>query len=68
MDTAKVLEEPRAQRDRLTEVILSFERLAAGQSHRRRGRPPAWMAALTETLAAPRKRGRPSGSKNDPAA
>jgi hypothetical protein len=60
VDVTKILEELRQEREQLEEAILSLERLALGRG-RRRGRPPAWM---TEA----RKRGRPVGSKNKPAA
>lgn len=56
MDILKMLGELRDERDRLSEAILTLERLAAGRG-RRRGRPPAWMQQL-------KRRGRPPGSKN----
>lgn len=56
MDVTKILEELRQEREQLEEAIMSLERLARGRG-RRRGRPPAWMAAA-------KKRGRPPGSKN----
>ncbi len=46
MDITKILEELRQERDQLDEAILSLERLAAGG--RRRGRPPAWIAAVKQ--------------------
>jgi hypothetical protein len=58
MEIDKMLAELRAERDQLTETILSFERLAMGRG-KRRGRPPAWMTAV-------KRRGRPPGSKNKP--
>lgn len=64
MDLQQTLNELRAERDRLSEVITSFERLATGQG-RRRGRPPAWMAALKENQPTPKRRGRPPGKKNE---
>jgi hypothetical protein len=57
MDVTKILAELRQERVQLDEAIISLERLARGRG-RRRGRPPAWLAE------APRKRGRPPGSKN----
>ncbi len=56
MDVIKILQELRQEREQLEEAILSLERLARGRG-RRRGRPPAWLAAM-------KKRGRPPGSKN----
>jgi hypothetical protein len=61
MDVSKILLELRQERTQIEEAILSLERLARGRG-RRRGRPPAWLAE------APRKRGRPPGSKNKSAA
>ena len=60
MDVLKILTELRQEREQLEEAILSLERLARGRG-RRRGRPPAWM---TGGIAAPKKRGRPLGSRN----
>jgi hypothetical protein len=57
MEVTKILAELRQEREQLEEAILSLERLARGRG-RRRGRPPAWLAAETK------KRGRPPGSKN----
>jgi hypothetical protein len=62
MDVSKILVELRQERTQIEEAILSLERLARGRG-RRRGRPPAWLAAEQ-----PRKRGRPPGSKNKSAA
>jgi hypothetical protein len=59
MDVTKILAELREERQQIEEAILSLERLARGRG-RRRGRPPSWMA----DVAAPKKRGRPPGSKN----
>jgi hypothetical protein len=59
MDVSKILIELREERQQIEEAILSLERLARGRG-RRRGRPPAWMSEIT----APKRRGRPPGSKN----
>ena len=56
MDVTKMLAELRQEREAIEEAILTLERLAQGRG-KRRGRPPAWMAAI-------KKRGRPPGSKN----
>ena len=61
MDVSKILAELRAEREQIEEAILSLERLARGRG-RRRGRPPAWLAAGEQQ--APKRRGRPPGSKN----
>ena len=59
MDVTKILAELRSERGQIEEAIVSLERLARGRG-RRRGRPPLWLAEAT----APKRRGRPPGSKN----
>ncbi|MFN3326713.1 MAG: hypothetical protein ACK5AZ_24735 [Bryobacteraceae bacterium] len=44
MDIERMLSELREERERINDVIVSLERLAVGRG-RRRGRPPAWLAA-----------------------
>lgn len=61
MDVSKILAELRAEREQIEEAILSLERLARGRG-RRRGRPPAWLSG--DEPQAPKRRGRPPGSKN----
>jgi hypothetical protein len=56
MDVNKILAALRQERAQIEEVIANLECLALSRE-RRRGRPPA-------ILAAARKRGRPRGSKN----
>jgi len=56
MDVLKMLADLRQEREQIEEAIMTLERLARGRG-RRRGRPPAWMAAI-------KRRGRPPGSKN----
>jgi hypothetical protein len=66
MDVNKMIADLRQEREQIEEAILSLERLAQGRGHRR-GRPPAWLKAVTEAGVAPKKRrGRPPGSKNKP--
>ena len=62
MDIAKIITALRQEKEQLDMAIISLERLARS-AHKRRGRPPAWMAALND---APKRRGRPPGSKNKP--
>jgi hypothetical protein len=57
MEIEKMLAELRAERDQLTEAILTLQRLAAGRG-KRRGRPPKWMTEV-------KRRGRAKGSKNE---
>lgn len=59
MDVNKILAALRQERAQIEEVIVNLELLALSRE-RRRGRPPA-------ILAAARRRGRPRGSKNRPA-
>jgi len=61
MDVSKILAELKAEREQIEEAILSLERLARGRG-RRRGRPPAWLAAGEQQT--PKRRGRPPGGKN----
>jgi hypothetical protein len=61
MDILKVLVELQQQRDQIEEAILSLERLALGNG-KRRGRPPAWIAAARKI--APKRRGRSPVAKN----
>jgi len=64
MNVDAILKELRTERDALMEAILSLERLAASQG-KRRGRPPAWMAATEAVTAADpvRRRGRARGKR-----
>jgi hypothetical protein len=61
MDILKMLAELRDERTQIEEAIIAIERLARGLG-KRRGRPPAWMAAVS----GPKRRGRPPGSINKP--
>jgi hypothetical protein len=56
MDIRNMLAALRQERTQIDEVIVSLERLLLGRESRR-GNPPA-------ELAAPKRRGRPPGSKN----
>jgi hypothetical protein len=69
MNVEAILKDLREERDSLEQAILSLERLGAGQG-KRRGRPPAWMKRIEEAQAveAPKRRGRPAGSKSKPKA
>jgi hypothetical protein len=59
MDVLKMIAELQQERAQIEETIVAIERLALGGG-KRRGRPPAWMAAA----GAPKRRGRPPGSRN----
>jgi len=64
MDVGVILNQLREEKEQLDEAIMSLERLAAGQQ-KRRGRPPAWLAAAKQATIT-KRRGRPPGSKNAP--
>jgi len=59
MDVSKILAELQAERAQIEEAILTLEKLVRGR-HKKRGRPPSWLAEAE----APKRRGRPPGSKN----
>jgi hypothetical protein len=71
MDVGKILADLRREREAIEEAIITLERLARGQG-KRRGRPPAWMAALKRKQAeeggGERRRGRPPKAAAKPAA
>ena len=60
MDLSRILAELRQEKEAIEQAILSIEKLAGAH---RRGRPPG----TANSEDAPRKRGRPKGSKNRPA-
>jgi hypothetical protein len=45
MDISKMISDLRQEREQIGEAIIALERLAT-RSGKRRGRPPAWMAAV----------------------
>ena len=59
MDVSKILAELLAERAQIEEAIQTLEKLVRGR-HKKRGRPPSWLAEAE----APKRRGRPPGSKN----
>jgi hypothetical protein len=63
VDFVKILDELRQERAQFDEAILSIERLALGRG-KRRGRPPAWMAAAKSSEPMVKRRGRPPASKS----
>jgi hypothetical protein len=69
VDINKILEDLRQERDQLDVAVVSLERLALGGG-KRRGCPPAWMAAMksvdSTALVEPqaKRRGRPPGRTN----
>jgi hypothetical protein len=63
MDVLKMLADLREERMQIEQAILVIEQLASGRG-KRRGRRPAWMVAASGE--APKRKGRPPGSKNKP--
>jgi len=59
MDILKMLSDLRHERELIGEAIVAFERFAM-RSENRRGRPPAWMAAVKGKR---KRRGRPPSSR-----
>ena len=59
MDILKMLSDLRQEREQIGEAIIVLERVAA-RSEKRRGRPPAWMAAVKGKR---KRRGRPPSSR-----
>jgi hypothetical protein len=57
MDVLKMIAALRSERAAIDEALLVLERLA-GSHGKRRGRPPAWMAAIRGTTGAGVKRTR----------
>ncbi len=69
MDLQKIISELREERENICAAIMSLERLSAGK---RRGRPPAWLAALKQEQHTPPARRkvtagrRAEGQKTEP--
>jgi hypothetical protein len=61
MDLVRMLEDLRAEHDRLSQAIAVVTRLAAGSGVKRRGRPPAWLqsagASAGETTTTEKPKG-----------
>ena len=62
MDLEAILKQLREEREQVDESILALELLQAGRS-RGPGRPPKWLEEVKAD--APKKRGRPKGSRKD---
>jgi len=60
MDLTKLISDLRSERQYIEEAILALERIAQG-GHKRRGRPPKWMAGLKlETNSVAKRKRAPS--------
>lgn len=67
VDLNAILADLRQQHTHVMEAIAAIERLAAS-SGKRRGRPPAWLAAVRQNPEGEpaKRRGRPPGTRNKP--
>jgi hypothetical protein len=53
MELTKVIAELRAERAAIDEALAALDRIARATVGKRRGRPPAWLAAAATTGAIP---------------
>jgi hypothetical protein len=51
MELTKVIAELRAERAAIDEALAALDRIARATPGKRRGRPPAWLAATTGAIA-----------------
>jgi hypothetical protein len=58
MELTKVIAELRAERTAIDEALAALDRIARATTGKRRGRPPAWLAATTGAIPTgePRKK------------
>ncbi|HVO99670.1 MAG TPA: hypothetical protein VMT15_16475 [Bryobacteraceae bacterium] len=52
MELTKVIAELRAERAAIDEALVALDRIARASIGKRRGRPPAWLAAANAAAAA----------------
>jgi hypothetical protein len=50
MELTKVIAELRAERAAIDEALAALDRIARATTGKRRGRPPAWLAATTGAI------------------
>jgi hypothetical protein len=50
MELTKVIAELRAERAAIDEALAALDRIARSSAGKRRGRPPAWLAATTGAI------------------
>jgi hypothetical protein len=67
MDILKMIAELRAERESIEQALLVLERLASSHG-KRRGRPPAWLAAAKVTSIGPKRTVSPEARKRMAAA
>jgi hypothetical protein len=53
MELTKVINELRAERAAIDEALAALDRIARAAVGKRRGRPPAWLAATTGAIPVP---------------
>ena len=65
MDLKAIIDQLRREHAQLTEAIAAIERMGTS-SGKRRGRPPAWLAAMRQNAGSgpPKRRGRPPKNKD----
>jgi len=51
MELTKVIAELRAERAAIDEALAALDRIARSTTAKRRGRPPAWLAATNNAIA-----------------
>lgn len=51
MELTKVIAELRAERAAIDEALAALDRIARASAGKRRGRPPAWLAATAGAIA-----------------
>ena len=51
MELTKVIAELRAERAAIDEALAALDRIARASTVKRRGRPPAWLAATNAAIA-----------------
>jgi hypothetical protein len=51
MELTKVIAELRAERAAIDEALAALDRIARATTGKRRGRPPAWLAATTNAIS-----------------
>jgi hypothetical protein len=51
MELTKVIAELRAEQAAIDEALAALDRIARASTGKRRGRPPAWLAATTTAIA-----------------
>ncbi len=64
MELIKLIAELRAERAAIDEAMASLDRIARASTGKRRGRPPAWLAAANAAALASAAAGEPAKKRN----